>query len=78
MTDLNTLEGCAWPGFAQRLAQARFLSDQYDVKAACCDRGKDTVNFNAWRPFRAHRVDGDPDLAQVFSSSLVSTTIRSL
>ena len=72
------LERGARPGFAQGLPQARFISDQYDIEAARGDRGKDTINFDARRPFRAHRIDGDPDLAQELSSSLFSTTMRSL
>ena len=78
MANLNTLEWRPRPGLAQHLAQAWFFSDQYDVQAARGDRGKDSVYFDAWSPFRAHRVDGDPDLAQELSSSLVSTTMRSL
>jgi len=78
MPDLNTLERGTRSGLAQGLSQARFVSDQYDIQAARGDRGKDTINFDARRPFRAHRIDGDPDLAQELSSSLVSTTIRSL
>jgi hypothetical protein len=76
--DLNALERGARPGFTQGLPEARFISDQYDIEAARGDRGKDTINFDARRPFRAHRIDGDPDLAQELSSSLFSTTMRSL
>jgi hypothetical protein len=78
MPDLDSFEWSARPRFAQNLAKARFLSNQYDVQAARRDRGKDSINFDARCPFRAHRVDGDPDLAQELSSSLVFTTMRSL
>jgi hypothetical protein len=76
--DLDALERSRRSGLAEGLAQARFVSDQYDVQAARGDRGKNPINLDARRPFRAHRIDGNPDLAQELSSSLVSTTMRSL
>jgi hypothetical protein len=78
MANLDSFEGRPWAGFSQHLAKPRFLSNQYNIKAARCDRGKDTFNLDAWRPLRAHRIDGDPNLAQELSSSLFSTTMRSL
>jgi hypothetical protein len=75
--DLDAPERRTRPGFSQGLAQARFVSNQHDGEAARGDRGKDSVHFDARCPFRAHRVDGDPDLVQELSSSLVSTTRRS-
>jgi len=78
MADLDSFERRPGPGFSKNLAKPWFLSNQYDVQAAGCDRGKDSFDFDAWRPLRAHRIDGDPDLAQELSSSVFSITMRSL
>jgi hypothetical protein len=78
MTNLDPPQRGSWSGSFERLPQARFLADQDDVQAAGCDRRQYTINLDAWGSIRAHRVDGDSDLVQVLSSSLFSTTMRSL
>jgi hypothetical protein len=78
MADLNSFKRRSRTGLAQHLAKPRFLSNQYDIQAARSNRGKDTLNLDAWRPLRAHRIDSDPDFAQELSSSVFSMTIRSL
>jgi hypothetical protein len=60
------------------LPQTWLVANQDDVQTASRDRGKNTVNLDARGPFRAHGIDGDADLGQVVSSSLFSTTMRSL
>jgi hypothetical protein len=78
MTNLNPPERRAWSGGFERLPQTRLLTDQDDVQAAGCDRRQYTIYLDAWGSIRAHRVDGDSDLVQVLSSSVFSTTMRSL
>jgi hypothetical protein len=78
VTNLNAAKRSPRPRRFESLPQARFLADQDDVQAARCDRRKNAINLDAWGSIRAHRVDGDSDLVQAFSSSLFSTTMRSL
>jgi hypothetical protein len=78
MPNLYPFERGARSGFAENLAQARLFADQNDVQAARRDGGKHTIHLDTGRPIGAHRVDSDPNLAQALSSSLFSTTMRSL
>jgi len=78
MANLDPAERRPRTDRAQHLAQAGFLSDQDDVHAARSDGGKDSFNLDTRGPVGAHRIDGNPDLVQVLSTSLMSTTMRSL
>jgi hypothetical protein len=78
VSNLDPFERGARTGLAKNLAKTRLFPDQYHVEAARRDGGKDTINLDARCSIGAHRVDCDPDLAQALSSSLFSTTMRSL
>jgi hypothetical protein len=78
MPNLDTPKRRRWPRCLQCLAKAWLFSDQHDIQAAGRNCRKNTVNLDAGGPVGPHGVDGYTDLPQVLSSSLFSTTMRSL